>query len=160
MWHEEAGCAKLNPSISSNSRSVLSNDRKWEKLRPYNHLLLFNAVLASHQFSKLKCSRRDSWLSCSWTAAESYWGNEKKKKKVCVHAEDSIQRPKANGCVRHFGWWCGNSPYLTCKFLQELKEPEKQVSKEVCCCVGEGGRADGWVWGRWTITQEAFKYCS
>lgn len=60
-----------------------------------------------------------------------------------MHAEDSIQRPKANGCVRHFGWWCGNSPYLTCKFLQELKEPEKQVSKEVCCCVGEGGRADG-----------------
>lgn len=38
------------------------------------------------------------------------------------------------------GRCCGNLPHLRCKFHTELKEPEKQVSEEVCCCVGERGR--------------------
>lgn len=58
-----------------------------------------------------------------------------------MHPEDSIQTPKANGCMRHFRKCCGNLPYLRCKFLKELKELQKQVSKEVCCCEGEGGQA-------------------
>lgn len=56
--------------------------------------------------------------------------------------EDSFQRPKANGWVRRAGRCCGNSPYLRCKCLKELKEPEKQVSEEVCCCVGERGAGE------------------
>lgn len=76
------------------------------------------------------------FLDCSWTLSK-----KKKKKEACIRAEDSIQRPRQMVGVR----CSGNSPYLRCKFLKELKEPEKQVSKEVCCCVGEQGRERGWL---------------
>lgn len=58
-----------------------------------------------------------------------------------MYAEDSIQGPKADGCVTSFRQCCGNLAYLRCKCLKELKEREEQVSEEVCCSTGEGGRA-------------------
>lgn len=64
-----------------------------------------------------------------------------KKMKKQKQRQTLIQRAKGEWLVEgRSGWSCGNLPHLRCKFLAELKEPEKQVSEGSVLRRGAGVR--------------------